>query len=177
MMTEQQEKPQFTMEMVEPVRFRVVEVFQTRVLGTAPANKEVYQDYIASKKIEAEEKKRKFAERTGTPVTPSVGTIEEEIESVNEEGGVTVFHNDLGQKTEAGEDGKGLHFLNYQVAGFYKEAAEVLSELHGIPMVRSKLDNYAVVEPRRVYITDAEGKILTKPDDKLERPLRELARL
>lgn len=162
----------FTMEMVDPVKFKIKETFTTRLLGTAPANKDVYAEYIASRKAAAEEKKRKFAERSGLPVTPNVGTEVEEEETINEEGGVTVFHADLGLKTESGEDGKGVFLYDYQIAGFYKEAAEILMELHGIPMVRSKLDNLAMIEPRRVYITDANGGILQKPDGKLERPLR-----
>jgi hypothetical protein len=160
------------LEMVAPVRFKVTEVYLTRLLGTAPADKETYTNFIASKKAEAEEKKRKFGERHGTPVTPNVGTAEEEAETINEEGGVTCFHNDLGQETESGEKGKGLFLYDYQVAGFYKESAETLSPLHGIPMVRSKLDNMMMVSPRRIYITDADGKPLDKPDGKLERPLR-----
>jgi len=49
------------------VKFLIQEIFTTRLLGSAPANREVYQQYIASKKTEAEEKRRKHAERTGTP--------------------------------------------------------------------------------------------------------------
>lgn len=157
---------------LDSVQFRVVETFTTRVLGSAPANKEIYAKFIASKKAEAEEKKRKFAERSGQPVQPSVGTLTEEVETLEDLPGVTIFHNDLGQKTEAGEDGRGLFFYDYAVAGYYKEAAEILAPLHGIAMVRSKLDNFMMVKPRRVYITDQEGAVLDKPDGMLERPLR-----
>lgn len=165
-------KTEFTMDMVTPVKFKITEVYLTRLLGTAPADKETYTNYIASKKAEAEEKKRKFGDRTGNPTTPNVGTVEEEVETINEEGGVTCFHSDLGKETESGEKGRGVFLYDYQVAGFYKEAAEILLPLHGIPMVRSKLDNLMMVSPRRIYITDAAAKPLDKADGKLERPLR-----
>lgn len=159
-------------EALDSVQFKITETFTTRVLGSAPANKEIYNNFIASKKAEAEERKRKFEQRSGEPTQPNIGTIEEEIASLEEMPGMTIFHNDAGLKTEEGTDGRGLHFLDYQVAGFYKESAEILAPLHGIPMVRSKLDNFLQVKPRRVYITDQDGAVLTKPDGILERPLR-----
>ena len=154
------------------VKFLIKELFTTRLLGSAPANREVYQQYIASKKVEADEKRRKHAERTGTPSIAPVGTVAEEVETINEETGMTVFHNDLGQKTESGDDGQGIFLFDYQIQGFWKEAAEILVQEHGIFQPRSKLDNYLLIEPRRVYIRDADGKVLTKADFRLERPLR-----
>jgi hypothetical protein len=153
-------------------KFSITETFTTRLLGSAPANKEVYREYIAKKKAEAEEKRRKHAERTGTPSVPPVGTVEEEVETINEEIGLTVFHNDLGETTESGEPGRGLFLFDYQVCGFWKEAAEILVEEHGIRQPRSKLDNYLLIEPRRIYIRDEDGKVLTKADLRIERPLR-----
>lgn len=153
-------------------KFTITETFTTRLLGSAPANKEVYREYIAKKKLEAEEKRRKHAERTGTVSVPPSGSVEEEVETINEDVGLTVFHNDIGQTTEAGEPGQGLFLFDYQVCGFWKEAAEILVEEHGIKQPRSKLDNYLLVEPRRIYIRDAAGAILTKADHRIERPLR-----
>lgn len=176
----------------DTIQFEIEETFTTRLLGSAPADKEVYDNYIAGKKAESEERKRKFGVRSHLPVTENVGTAEEEsatlpknptdvavlpgspaeLDEVNESSGITVFHNDLREVTESGENGKGLFLYDYQVAGFYKEAAEVLQEIHGIAAVRSKLDNLMMVRPRRVYIEDQAGEVLTKADGILQRPLR-----
>lgn len=158
--------------MIESVKYVVTEVFTTRLLGTAPADKEVYKAYIASKRADLEERKRKHEERSGIPSQPTPGTVEEEVETLNEEAGVTVFHNDVGLTCEDGTPGKGLHLYDYQVGGFWKEAAEALQIEHGVRQVRSKLDNFMLIEPRRVYITDMQGAVLQQADGKLERPLR-----
>jgi len=157
---------------MKTTKFLIRETFTTRLLGTAPADKEVYQEFIAKKRADLEERKRKMAERTGKPSQPTPGTPEEEVETINEESGITVFHNDLKQKTEDGKDGKGIFLFDYQVAGFWKEAAEILGPEHGIKQPRSKLDNYLLVEPRRVYIFDDKGAVLDKADYRIERPLR-----
>jgi len=153
-------------------RYNVKAVFLTRLLGTAPASKEVYKNFIASKRADMEERKRKMEERTGVQSQPTPGSVDEELESLREDAGMTVFHNDKGEKAEDGTDGKGLHLYDYQIAGWFKECCEALNDAHGIVQVRSKLDNYLLVEPRRVYIKDEQGIVLEKPDFKLERPLR-----
>lgn len=153
-------------------KYSVTETFLTRLLGSAPANRAVYADYIASKKAEAEERRAKAAERLGVETVSSVGTIEEEIATVREETGVTQFHSDLEQVCEDGSLGRGLHLLDYQILGYWKEAAEALQEEHGVKQVRSKIDNFVFVRPRRVYICDERGAPLTQADGKLERPLR-----
>ena len=160
--------------MLDVVSFNVEEVFTTRLLGSSPADPEVYTNFIASKRAELEERRKKFAERHGTPPpAPLPGTVEEELETLpDEESKMTVFHNDLGKTTEEGTPGKGVFLYDYQVQGFYKEAAEVLVSLHGILQPRSKLDNFLMVTPRRVYITDDQGVVLTRPDGTLERPLK-----
>lgn len=157
---------------IETFRYKVKLVFTTRVLGTAPADKEVYREFILKKRKDLEERRAKYADRHETPKLSMTGTEVEELETVNEDAGVTVFHNDLGQTAEDGTAGRGLHFLDYQVGGYIKESAEILSQWHNIPQVRSKLDNFLMVEPRRIYITDETGKAIEKPDGKCERPLR-----
>lgn len=152
-------------------RFQVTETFTTRLLGSAPANKQVYADFIAGKKAEAEERRAKASERFGVETVASVGTIEEELGTIREETGATCFHNDLGQTTEDGLPGLGLFLYDYQIAGYWKEAAESLAQEHGVKQVRSKLDNFMFITPRRVYIRDG-NEALTEPDGKLERPLR-----
>ena len=157
---------------MKPYRYRITETFLTRLLGTAPASKEVYESFIAKKREKEAGRRRKASVRLGVETAPVTGTAVEEVETIDEEAGITVFHRDLGEKTEAGEDGQGLFFLDYQVAGYWKETAEILQQEHGIKQPRSKFDNFVYVMPRRVYITDADGKVLTKADGRLERPLR-----
>jgi len=149
------------------VTYKIRATFLEPVLGTAPANKEVYTNFIASKKAAAEEIRRKAAERTGAPTEPVVGTEVEELETISETAGLTVFHSDYGQP-----GGKGLFFYNYLIKGFFKEAAEALVPVHGVKQPRSKLDNLLFVYPRRIYLTDEIGGLLTKADAKFERPLR-----
>jgi len=157
---------------MKTTKFAIRETFTTRLLGTAPADKEVYQEFILKKRSELEERKRKMADRTDRPSQPTPGTPAEELETVNEEAGMTVFHGDLGQKAEDGTDGKGIFLYDYQVGGYWKEAAEILGPEHGIKQPRSKLDNYLLIEPRRIYILDDKGAVLPKADHRIERPLR-----
>lgn len=153
-------------------KFEVSEKLTTQLLGTAPADPAVYQAYIAQKRRDEAERRAKAAERLGKETIPPQGAAQEEIDTIREEAGITIFHNDLGKTAEDGQAGKGLFLFDYQVAGFWKEAAEILADEHGVKQVRSKLDNFMLVEPRRIYICDAEGNVLQKADGRLERPLR-----
>lgn len=153
-------------------KFQVTETFTTRLLGTAPADKEVYKAFIAKKRQDEAERRSKAAERAGQPTIPPQGTEQEEVDTIREEAGITVFHSDVGQVCEDGSKGQGLFLFDYQVGGFWKEAGEILQAEHGIPMVRSKLDNFMLVEPRRIYIKDESGHALQKADMQIERPLR-----
>ena len=153
-------------------KFMVTETFTTRLLGTAPADKEVYKAFISKKRQDEAERRAKAAERTGQPTVPPQGTEHEEVDTIREEAGITVFHNDADQTCEDGSKGHGLFLFDYQVGGFWKEAGEILQAEHGIPMVRSKLDNFMLIEPRRIYIRDDDGKALQKADLQIERPLR-----
>lgn len=131
------------------------------MLGTVPKNKEVFSRYIAN-------------ERTG----------ENEIDSVpeGEESGYTGFF----------EDDEGIFLYDYHIKGFLKEAGNVLKgslvnpqapknpekaespgptgdskkkPAVGIQGLRSKIDNYVFVFPRKI-------RLKKKPDGVLERPLR-----
>lgn len=108
------------------------------LLGTVPKDPDVYRKYIASK---------------------ADGMIDEETATVPagdaEKSGWTGFHTD--------EDG--LFLYNYAVLGFIKEAGNTLKEQVGIKALRSKIDQFVFVEPRRV-------RLAALPDGKLERPLR-----
>jgi hypothetical protein len=159
---------------IPKVRFRVKVTFTDRVLGSSPADPEVYKKFIADKKVEADEKRKAFAERHGMPEPEKLGTPEEELETLGVEGteGITVFHNDLGGKDlTTGEEGKGLFFYNYAVKGQLKEAARVLESVHGMKQPKVRLDTLLFVHPRRIYVF-RDGEVLQKADDRLERPLR-----
>lgn len=108
------------------------------MLGTVPKDKEIYASYIADK------------------TTPE--NLAEELATVQEieEKGWTGFHSDE----------KGLFIYDYLVKGFLKEAGNVLKEAAKLKNLRSKIDNYVFIFPRKIYL----GKM--KPDGVLERPLR-----
>jgi hypothetical protein len=111
------------------------------LLGTVPKNPKVYAEYIASK-------------------APSPDLAEEEVSLENqretiEKSGWTGFH----------EDSEGLFLYNYQVLGFLKEAGQTLKEQLGIKNLRSKIDNFVYVNPRRI-------RLAKEPSGVLERPIR-----
>lgn len=137
--------------------YDVVLTLSEDLLGSAPKNREIYKDYIATK------------------ATPE--QTEEEVVMIEdaEERGWTGFR----------ADESGLLLLDYQIRGFFKEQADALRESgylcvrnardDGKPMggVRGKIDRHLFVAPRRIYIRDAAtGAPLTKPDGVVERPLR-----
>lgn len=124
------------------------------MLGTVPKNKDIYADYIASRQ----------AQRPVTPVEVSgIGaesatvTVAEEVNSVpvDEEKGWTGFHT----------DDEGIFLYDYQVKGFIKEAGNVLKETVEVKALKSKIDSFLFVFPRKIRIADG-------PSGVFERPLR-----
>jgi len=109
-----------------------------KFLGTAP-DPEVYAKYIAS-------------------LAPEGTDIQDELETLEaiEEKGTTRFH----------KDENGLFIYNYMIVGFLKEAGNTLKYQLGIKALRSKIENYCFVEPRKIYLNK------TEPDGVLERPKR-----
>lgn len=119
-------------------------------LGTVPKSKEVYTKFIATK------------------VDPSIA--KDEAEGIKEDGttGWTTFM----------EDEKGLYILNYMILGFLRDAGSTLKEAvpaagnkKGIKQLKSKLENFVFVTPRKIRF-EREGEILKVCDGVLERPLR-----
>ena len=110
------------------------------MLGTIPKDPEVYARYIASK-----------------APSPDVGQDEVDADTVKklELSGWTGFH----------EDENGLFLYNYAILGFMKEAGNILKDQLGVRNLRSKIDMFVYVEPRRVRIP---GQVVGV----LERPLR-----
>jgi len=109
------------------------------MLGTVPKNKEVYASYIETKKPESNDEEETL-------------TVEE-----IEEKGWTGFH----------KDETGLFVYDYFIKGFFKHAGTVLKNTVGVKNLKSKLDDYFFIFPRRIYLA---GK--KEPDGIFERPLR-----
>ena len=111
----------------------------TEMLGTVTKDPEVYKTYIESKK-------------------PETLNGEEEYLTVDkiEEKGWTGFHRDE----------NGLFIYEYMIKGFLKAAGNVLKEVVKIKALRSKIDDFVFIQPRRIYLGQE------KPDGFIERPLR-----
>jgi hypothetical protein len=84
-------------------------------------------------------------------------TGEDEIANVpeGEEPGYTGFFTDE----------EGIFLYDYHIKGFLKEAGNVLKESLKLKNLKSKIDNYVFVFPRKI-------RLQGKPDGVLERPLR-----
>lgn len=125
------------------------------ILGSAPADPSVYEQFIASKRIKnapaalVEARKEDQAE----VVAEELATLPEEQSSVS------VFRR---------KDGH-LVMMDFQLRGFLKEAAEAMDGVWG---ARSKIDKWLFIQQRFVKIL-RDGQPLTEPDKQnLERPLR-----
>lgn len=116
------------------------------LLGTVPKNKELYTDYIASK--------RPVASLEDQPAA-----MDDELEMVPEQ------ENGDNIGTGFFSDADGVYLINYQFKGFLKEGANNLKDQLDITALKSKIDNFVFVGPRHIYLKDA-------PDGNFERPLR-----
>jgi hypothetical protein len=110
----------------------------TEMLGTVTKDPEIYKTYIESKKPETQ--------------------IENEYLTVDkiEEKGWTGFH----------KDENGLFIYEYMIKGFLKAAGNVLKDIIKIKALRSKIDDFVFIKPRRIYLSQSEA------DGVIERPLR-----
>jgi len=111
----------------------------TEMLGTVPKDRDVYKTYIESKKPE---------EKNGEDEYLTVEKIEEK--------GWTGFHSDE----------NGLFIYEYMIKGFLKNAGNVLKEIVKIKNLKSKIDDYVFIQPRKIYLG------MTEPQGVIERPLR-----
>lgn len=119
--------------------------FTQPILGSMPADEELYTKFIASK-------------------APAEWIVDEEVENippVDYDKGVTVFP----------QDKQGIFLYNYHVKGFLKNAGNVLKEQLKIKNLRNKLDDYLFIKERKIYLV-RNGKIIQEEDGVLERPLR-----
>lgn len=117
------------------------------LLGTAPKNKEIYKDFIASK-VASEQQDEELA------------TIEDAMAEV--EKGTTGFH----------KDEEGIFIYDYLVKGFLKEAGNVMKLDMNLKNVKSKIDNLVFVFPRKLRLLTPDEKPLLEHQGYLERPLR-----
>jgi len=111
----------------------------TRMLGTVTKDPEVYRTYIESKKPE---------DKNGEDEYLTVEKVEEK--------GWTGFHIDE----------NGLFIYEYMIKGFLKNAGNVLKAAKKVAALKSKIDNFVFIAPRRIYLGQKE------PDGMVERPLR-----
>jgi hypothetical protein len=124
---------------MEEKHFKIV--LTTEMLGTVPKDPDIYQTYIESKK--------------------PVDVADEEYLTVEkiEERGWTGFHSDE----------NGLFIYDYMIRGFLKNAGNVLKESLKLKAVKSKIDQFVFVFPRKIYL----GKMV--PDGDLKRSLRTMS--
>ena len=117
------------------------------LLGSCPANKEVFTEFIVGKTKTQEEKNAALYD---------VENIDDNLEK-----GTTVFYrNDTG-----------LIMKGYQVKGFLKAAAKALKDQLNLKSYLSKVDTYIFILEKDIPIM-RDGKQITSPDGYLERPQR-----
>ena len=128
-------------------RFHIKLEFMEPILGTAPKNEELYRDYIASK-------------------APQPELADEEMETVP-----VIDENKLG--TGFHRDDGGPFLYDYNVKGFFKDAAGMLRRVKGSKSSKLKaykklIDGLVFVKPRRIHLHIPAGSEISI----LERPLR-----
>lgn len=129
-------------------KYKVTFLFNEAVLGTAPLNKELYSEFIASKAENGE-------------------VTDDEIESIPEtiEKGTTGFHR--------GPDGRPVIY-DYVIKGVFKDAAGMLRRVPGtrsakLTAYKKVIDGLVFVSPRQIPVTFSQGQTEVGI---LERPLR-----
>jgi len=126
------------------MQYRVTLTFTEPLLGTAPMDADVYTNYIAEKKAD---------------LTPD--ELNDEVDSLNEDKGVTGFH---------AQDGRPFLY-DYMIRGFFKDACGMLRRAQGtasskLTAYKRIIDGLVFVDERRIFLELAE------PLTTLERPLR-----
>src|SRR3990167_507323 len=116
------------------------------MLGTIPKNKEVYKTWIMENLREKLKKGDISQEEFNKKEV-------EEIESIKE----------IEEKSWTGfrSDEKGLFLFDYMVLGFLKAAGEALKSQVELKAIRSKIDKFVFVFPRKLYLNN--GKVITEP--------------
>jgi len=118
--------------------------FTEPILGSSPLDKELYSKYVASKAPKLKE-------------TSENKNVEDEVDIIEEEErGITGFFRD---------ENNYIYFMDYQIRGFIKKAANTLKDIVNIKALKSKISSFLFVFPRKVFIQK-------EIDGQLERPLR-----
>lgn len=118
--------------------------FIEEILGTASNDKELHAEYIASKAPDAISKKEEIE---------AIG-VEDVIEK-----GKTVFPKD--------ENGNPFIY-DYQIKGFFKNAAKAFNYVKKLAAYKTKIDNLIFVNERKILLQIPEGKEMGN----CQRPLR-----
>lgn len=133
--------------------YHVKLTFTEPLLGTVPKDEKVYTNYLADRAA------KRIEDGDTISADTALELIEEETATVpnDEQRGWTGFHTDA----------DGAFLYDYQVKGFLKEAANLSKDFPEIKItaLRSKVDNYCYVFPRRIRLSAVDP-------EPLERPLR-----
>ena len=126
---------------METTKYRLKITFIESVLGTQP-QKDVAIEYITSKAIDP---------KTGELPADELDTLPVALEK-----GTTSFHKLNGNPV----------YYDYMLKGFLKETGLVFNGLHNVKNLRSKIENFVYVTPRRITL-NVPGEMTY-----CERPLR-----
>lgn len=118
------------------------------MLGSCPANQEVFTEFLVGKTKTPEERQAALAD---------VNNIDENLEK-----GTTVFYRD---------SNGGLILKGYQIKGFFKAAAKALKDQLNLKNYLSKVDTFVFILEKDIPIM-RDGKQIMEPDGYLERPQR-----
>jgi len=131
------------------IEYKVKITMTEDMLGTVPKNKDIFGTHIQKEAVDKGIITQEQADQ--------------EIESVEqlEEKGWTGFM----------KDDKGVFLFDYVFRGFLKASAKALSEMIGMKAVKSKVDMYLFVNPRKLYLT-RDGKNIKEADGTMSRSLR-----
>ena len=128
--------------------------FTEPLLGSQPLNRELLEAYIASK-------------------APTTEATLEEVDNTPQEEKVE------NKSTGFASDGNSLLMWDYQLRGMFKETMKVMIELGetvnpslNVWNIHGAVDNFLFVNPRRIYLRNADGSNITKAHDFLQRSIR-----
>jgi hypothetical protein len=125
--------------------------FTESILGTASGNKDIHEEFIASKAETPSQAKEEVADIN----------VEEEIQKSS-----SIF----------AKDETGLHLWDYQIRGFFKESIRASIELGlcdlSVWQYKKAVDNFLFVNPRKIYLQKPDGTIYQKAQENFQRPIR-----
>ena len=138
---------------MKPKTLKITLEFKESLLGTMPADPDIYREYIASN-------------------APDAGTIEDEVAALGaeavEERGMTVFARD---------DADQPCIYDYHVKGFFKDACSMCRRMPGSESKKLKahkkvIDGVIFAEPRMLRLVPPGGGEFEGELGTLQRPLR-----